>query len=403
MPSFKFKAKNLEGKEINGTREAEDKFALARALRQENYILIDFQEEGKKRKWNIFSFSFDGVPFAEKMIFTHNLAVMVGAGISLTRALGILIEQSKNVKFKKIILKISNDITKGRSLSDSLSDHKKIFSALYVSMVKAGEKSGKLHESLNLLADQMEKEMRIKRKIRGAMVYPLIVLITMVGIAILMLIYVVPSLVSTFGELGIQLPLSTRIIIWLSRSLISSSLLILSVFVVLVISFIYLLRLAAVRKFLDGAWLRLPIISPLIQKINSARTARTLSSLIDSGVEILEAMTITSEVVQNVHYKNVLMESKKDIQKGEAISVSIRKSKGVFPLLFGEMVAVGEETGKLSEMLLQLAVFYEEEVNEATKDMATVIEPVLMVVIGAAVGFFAISMVKPMYSMLDAI
>lgn len=393
----------MEGKEINGTREAEDKFALARALRQENYILIDFQEEGKKRKWNIFSFSFDGVPFAEKMIFTHNLAVMVGAGISLTRALGILIEQSKNVKFKKIILKISNDITKGRSLSDSLSDHKKIFSALYVSMVKAGEKSGKLHESLNLLADQMEKEMRIKRKIRGAMVYPLIVLITMVGIAILMLIYVVPSLVSTFGELGIQLPLSTRIIIWLSRSLISSSLLILSVFVVLVISFIYLLRLAAVRKFLDGAWLRLPIISPLIQKINSARTARTLSSLIDSGVEILEAMTITSEVVQNVHYKNVLMESKKDIQKGEAISVSIRKSKGVFPLLFGEMVAVGEETGKLSEMLLQLAVFYEEEVNEATKDMATVIEPVLMVVIGAAVGFFAISMVKPMYSMLDAI
>ena len=191
MPTFKFKAKKLNGEETEGTYEAEDKFALAKNLRQKDFILIDFKEEGKKKKFNFSSITIGGVSFSEKIIFTNNLAVMIGAGLPISKSINILIKQAKNPKFKKALLKISNNIIKGNSLSGSLAEHKKIFSNLYVSMVKAGEKTGKLKESLNLIADQMEKEMRIKRKVRGAMIYPAIIITTMIGIAILMLIYVI--------------------------------------------------------------------------------------------------------------------------------------------------------------------------------------------------------------------
>ncbi|MFC1757009.1 type II secretion system F family protein [Patescibacteria group bacterium] len=403
MPVFKFKAKNLEGKEIEGAREAEDKFALARSLRQEKYILVDFEREDKKKKFNLSAINIGGIPFSERMMFTHNLSVMVGAGLPLARALGVLTKQTKNQKFKKTLTDVAESLVKGKSLSESMTKHSKVFPKLYISMVKSGEKSGKLHEALGLVADQMEKEARLKRKVIGAMVYPAIVVVAMIGISILMLVYVVPSLVSTFDELDVELPISTKIIIWLSESIVTNSILLIFIVAVLFFVFIFILRKPKVKALFHTFLLKIPILAPLVQKINSARTARTLSSLIDSGVEILEAITMTSEVVQNVHYKKVLLNAKVDIQKGATISSSFKKADNVFPLLFGEMIAVGEETGKLSEMLLQLAIFFEEEVDDATKNMATVVEPVLMVFIGAAVGFFAVSMIKPMYSMLGSL
>ncbi len=403
MPTFKFKAKNLKGEETEGTREAEDRFALARILRQDNFILIDFKEEGKKKKFDLKSISIGGVSANDKIIFTHNLAVMIEAGLPISKSLKILIKQTRNPKFKKALLQISTNIIKGDSLSSSMAKYPKIFSNLYVSMIKAGEKTGKLQETLDLIADQMEKEAHLKKKVKSAMVYPAIIVTAMIGVAILMLIYVVPSLTSTFEELGVELPISTQIIVWLSNSLVTNSLLILGVVLIFIMLFVYLFRKPNFRNKFDGILLRTPIVAPLVQKINSARTARTLSSLIDSGVSILEAIDTTKNVVQNTKYKQVLKEAKKEIQKGEPIASTFKKSDKIFPILFGEMTAVGEETGKLSEMLLQLAEYYEEEVDEITKNMATIIEPVLMIIIGVAVGFFAISMIKPMYSMLGAI
>lgn len=236
-----------------------------------------------------------------------------------------------------------------------------------------------------------------------SVVQPILRVTSFVRLSILMLIYVVPTLVSTFEGLGVELPMSTQVIIWISDSLIANSLLVLGTLSILIVLFIVLLRSLMVKRIVDSIFLRTPLISPLIQKINSARTTRTLSSLIGSGVSILEALDMTAEVVQNTHYKKILVVAKKDIQGGGNIATAFKKSGKTFPPLVGEMVAVGEETGKLSEMLLRLAVFYEEEVANATKDMATVIEPILMIIIGAVVGFFAISMIKPMYSMLGGI
>jgi type IV pilus assembly protein PilC len=224
----------------------------------------------------------------------------------------------------------------------------------------------------------------------------------MVLIGVIMLIYVVPTLVSTFQELGVELPLSTRIIIGISDFLSKNTISFFVILLVLATGIVWFFRSPQGKRIFAAVFLRLPIFSDLVKKINSARTTRTLSSLISAGVDVLEALTITKDVIQNEKFKNVLGKAKEDIQKGEPISESFKRASGLYPVLVGEMMAVGEETGKISEMLLRIAVFYEDEVAETTKDMSTIIEPVLMVLIGGAVGFFAISMIKPMYSMVNA-
>ncbi len=403
MPKFKYKAKKMSGEEIEGTREAQDKFELGRILRGEEYILVDFNEERMARRLNIpFLNLFSRVSLSEKVIFTRNLAVMVGAGLPLYRALEVLIRQTSSQKLKKTLSDILAGLSKGRTLSDCMSDHSSVFSRLYVSMMKAGEKSGKLEESLKIMADQLNKDATLLRKIKGALIYPAIIIIAMIGIGIVMLIYVVPTLISTFAEIQMDLPASTKFIIWFSQFLSAHSFFLLGVLAGLIVSIAFLLRLRFFKKTMSTVVLYLPLFSGLVKKINSARTARTLSSLIASGVSIVEALDITANVLQNFHFKNILEEAKKEIQKGATISSVFQKAEKVFPPLMGEMMAVGEETGELPGMLLSLAVFYEEEVSEATKDMSTVVEPVLMLLIGAVVGFFAYAMMKPMYSMVSA-
>ncbi|MFC1751697.1 type II secretion system F family protein, partial [Patescibacteria group bacterium] len=273
----------------------------------------------------------------------------------------------------------------------------------YSAIVKSGEMSGKLHESLGLVADQMERDFRLKRKVRGAMTYPVIVVLAMIIIGILMLIYVVPTLVSTFEGMGVELPASTRLVIWFSNSLIANSIFFIVGLATLIIGFYFFSKTEISRRIMGTVFIKTPIISSLVRKINAARTARTLSALLGSGVDIIESIDVTIEVVQNYHYKKVLRNAKAEIKKGLMISKSFKKAEDIYPPLVGEMIAVGEETGKLSEMLDKLAGFYESEVNETTKDMATIVEPVLMLFIGAVVGFFAISMMKPMYSMMGGI
>ena len=230
--------------------------------------------------------------------------------------------------------------------------------------------------------------------------YPAIIMLAMVCIGILMLIYVVPTLVSTFENIEMELPASTRLIIWFSNSLIANSIFFVIGLIILTIGFYFFSKTEVSRKIMSAVFIKIPIISSLVRKINSARTARTFSSLLGSGVDIIESIDVTIEVVQNHQYKKVLKSAKVEIKKGSMISESFKKAEHIYPPLFGEMIAVGEETGKLAEMLAKLADFYENQVNETTKDIATIIEPVLMLLVGGVVGFFAVSMMKPMYSMM---
>ena len=391
----------MSGEETEGIKEATDKFDLARLLREKEYILVS-SKEIKRRFTSWFSISglFSRVSVAEKMIFARNLAVMIKAGLSLVKALDILANQTKSRKFRAVLIVLVEDIRRGKFLSESMKAHPGVFSSLFISMVKVGEEGGNLAENFQLISYQLEREYSLLRKIKGAMIYPAIIVITMIIIGVLMLIYVVPTLISTFEELEIDLPPATQFIIFISNFIVSHTIIFLMLIFIAAVLAAYLVQTERGKKTIAAIFFRVPVLKTLVQKINAARTARTLGSLIGSGVDILKALEITGEVLQNYRYKKILEETRIKVQKGSPISEVFKARSNFYPALVGEMIAVGEETGQLSRMLVQLAVFYEEEGAAATKDISIVIEPILMVVIGAVVGFFAISMIQPLYSSL---
>ncbi len=270
-------------------------------------------------------------------------------------------------------------------------------------MSRAGEESGDLAGALREIGVNLEKANSLTKKVHGALIYPGVILSAMVLIGVLMFAFVVPTLAGTFKELGVELPASTRFIIALGNFF--SEYLLLSFVLIIgsVVGLISFLRASFMKKYVDFVIIRLPIVGSLSKELNTARTTRTMSSLLLSGVSITRAIEITQDVVQNTCYKKVLEQARKEIEKGAPFSKAFEDNPYLYPVMMTEMVQVGEETGKLSDMLFQVASFYEGEIENKTKNLSVIIEPVLMIFIGAAVGFFAISMISPLYSVLDNI
>jgi type IV pilus assembly protein PilC len=384
-----------------GTQESENKEALARQFSSEKVTVVRIEVQEKKK--GIFSYSFGGVKDIEKISFAKNLSAMVRAGLSVSRGLEVMERQTKNVTFKTILTTLVESVRRGQTLSEGLKVFPKTFPSLFVAMTAAGEESGQLADALKTAAFQMEESNTLKRKVRGAMMYPLIVVSAMISIGILMLIYVVPTLTATFKELAIDLPLSTRAIIVTSDFMSSHTLVFLFILAVGIVGGIFIYRLPRTRRMVEFGVLHMPVIGSLVSQIQTARTARTFSSLLSAGVSVVESLKITRDVIQNSYYKEVLTEAIVEIQKGSTIASVFERYENLYPPVMGEMIAVGEETGSLPAMLLEIAVFYEEEVTQRTKDLSTIIEPILMVVIGAGVGFFAIAMISPTYSLVDGL
>ena len=399
-----------EGREETGVAEAADRYALARQFKQagKTPIAIDKVSEGKDGKKNKsglakFNIVFGKVKLRDKIVFTRNLSAMLSAGLSMSRALSVMERQTGNKVFVKILKDIQASVQKGEALSVALSQHPKDFEPIFVAMTKAGEESGKLSEALTNLRTQLEKSYQLKKRIRGAMMYPSIVVAAMIIVGVVMMIFVVPTLTSTFEDLSIELPASTRLIIGISSFMKNHTILFLGGIVAFIAAIIFAAKQPAGKRFFEILFLHAPVIKDLTKETNAARTTRTLSSLLVSGVNVVSAFGITKEVVQNTHYKAVLAEAEEKIQKGEPISQVFLNHTKLYPVLVGEMVSVGEEAGNLPEMLNDIAVFYEGEVEEKTKNLSTIIEPILMVIIGAVVGFFAVSMISPIYSISSGI
>lgn len=405
MPKFKVTTVNKEGKTVKSIKEAPDKFALFRNIKQEGHTLVSVKESGEKKIFSMEKINelIGSVKTQEKITFARNLGAMIEAGLPLARALSVIEKQSRNEKFKSVVRDLSEGIKKGNSLSQTMGESPKVFSKLFVAMVQAGEESGKLVETLKVVGDQIEQSHTLKKRIKGAMMYPGIILSVMIIIGILMLIYVVPTLTSTFKELDVDLPLSTQVILsisdFLNNHIITSLLLIFSIITILYIFF----RNPQGKRTLDFMLLHAPFISTMVKETNTARTSRTLASLLSSGVEIVRAIEITHDVLQNSYYKEVLKDAGGKIQKGIQLSKVFSEHEDIYPIFITEMINVGEETGKLPEMFLRVAVFYENEIEQKTKNLSTIVEPILMVVIGAAVGFFAVSMISPTYSLIDTL
>ena len=405
MTKFHYRAKKANGEELTGEREAADRFLLARDLRNEGLIALSIEEAVKaRRKFEInFSELFKRVKMKEKIIFANNLSAMIGAGLPLSRALSVMIRQTSNQYFKKILGEVAGLITSGESLSRALAKYPKIFPEVFTAMVAASEETGRLPEALKLVSEQFDKSYTLRRKIIGAMIYPAVIIIAIIAIGVLMMIFLIPTLSATFRDLNVPLPLSTRIVIGLSDFLVHDIFLVLAGAGALILIFVWLPKTKLGKKTLDGVLLRLPFINSLTRQVNSAVIMRMISSLVSAGVSLTKTMEVTEKVVQNYYYKQVMIEALDKVQKGIALSVIFSAHQNLFPIFVSEMSAVGEETGKLPEMLLKGAVFFEDEVDQVTKNLSTIIEPALMVVIGLAVGFFAISMIGPMYSLSNAI
>lgn len=405
MTRFNYKIQNNSGKVETGAIEATDKFSLAAQFKNEGKIVISIDEFKQKDYLNlkVINEVLSRINLQEKIIFARNLSAMINAGLSLSRALGVLERQTTNLKFKKVLQALTENISKGKSLSDGMKEFPKVFPPLFISMVDAGEESGNLADSLLIVGNQLEKTYLLKKKIKGAMIYPAIVISAMIVIAVLMFIFVVPTLSETFKSLNVALPTSTSIIIGISEFLANHGILALLIVIVTVAFLVIVVRTPKGKQYAELVLLHLPIISKLVKESNSARTARTLSSLLSAGVDVVEAISITKSVVQNSYYKNVLTAAGENVQKGIPLSSIFMEHNDIYPVLVGEMIEVGEETGKLSDMLLRVAEFYENEVDTATRDLSTIIEPILMVLIGGGVGFFAISMITPMYTIMSGI
>jgi len=404
MPTYKYKATTADGASVEGVADAKDKFELARNMRTEGKNLLTATEQSG-RKWNLDRVNafLSRVVLREKIDMAKNLATMIEAGVSVARGLQILLKQTKNPKLILIYRSVSDDIQKGTPLSSALEKFGKDFPPVMTAMIRAGEESGSLVDSLNVVGGQMEKTYNLRKKIRGAMIYPAVVFSVLIIVGVLMMLFVVPGLASTFKEANVALPPLTAAIIGISEFIQFHGILSFFIFAVVVTAFIMFKRTPTGTKTVDFIATRMPIFGGLVKEYNAAIITRTLASLIAAGVDIVRAITITRDVAENSFYKDSLAVAEANIQKGVPLSKTFVEHPELYPIMVGDMMEVGEETGRLSDMLKKIATFYESEVDNATADLSKLLEPILMVVIAAFVGLFAYAMIGPMYSILNTI
>lgn len=403
---FHYKAQSKLGTLIEDTIDAPDKDAVIDMLREKGATPISI-EAPKKKKGEISIPFIDnligGVGLQDKIVFSKNLARMLSAGLSLSRALEVMQKQTKKKIFRDVLAGLSKEISEGGTLSSGLKKYPKVFSPLFIAMVHAGEESGAISENLLEISAQLDKTYKLRKKVKGAMIYPGVILTAMIIIGVLMFIFVVPTLLQTFKDFELDLPASTKAIIFVSDFLQNNTLLFVVSLFGSIGGLVALLRMKSMKKPIDIVSLKIPAVGKIVKEMNAALITRTLSSLLSSGLAVTQALSITKEVTQNVLYKESMDEAIKNIERGDTLSKMFKDNTEIYPISIGEMLAVGEETGKSVDMLSDVATFFEEEVDNKTKNLSTIIEPVLMLIIGAAVGFFAVSMMSPMYSLLDGI
>jgi len=397
MPVYTYRGVNRAGATVAGEREANNKNELAAILRREQINVSKLSEKG--REFNIPTFG-TGVEEKELAIFTRQFSVMIDAGLPLVQCLEILAGQQENKTFQKMLNSVRASVEGGTTLSAAMKQHEKVFDPLYYNMVEAGETGGILDTILQRLSTYIEKNVKLKRAVKSAMIYPIAVLGIAASVIILLLWKVVPIFITLFNGLDVDLPLPTRIVIGLSHFVGSIyGLLILVFFVGGVFALKFWYGTPQGRMVLDTLLLKVPVIGNVLRKIAVARFTRTLGTLISSGVPILEGLDITARTSGNAVVEKAISQTRKAVEAGRSL-VDPLKETDVFPGMVTQMIGVGEQTGAMDAMLQKIADFYEDEVDAAVKDMLTAIEPIMIVVLGVVVGGVVISMYLPLFSLI---
>lgn len=406
MPTFNYKAKSMEGHIKSGIMDAQNIKDLSKTLKENGLFLFNAEEidNSEKKRKSIFNFEIHKkVPISEKMLMTRNLWIMVATGLPLVKGFSILSNQSKSKRLKNALQDISIEIGKGIGLSASFEKYPDIFSELYRGMIDVGEESGTLEDSLAILSLQLEKEKEIQGKVKNALMYPLILIIVMFLVVVCLSIFVLPKLNAFFQGLNANLPLTTRMILGFGDFFLAYW----HIVTLSIISLVFLvsgsIKTKTGKLFLDTLAFKIPIISSLIKKTNSASLIRSLSSLLSSGVPLIRSLQITSNTVNNIYFKRALEHTVKEVEKGSQLHLALAPHKDIFPFGVLEMIEIGEETGRTSMILKKLAEFYEQEVSDMAQRMSVIIEPIMIVIIGLGVGIFAVSIIGPLYSVLGNI
>jgi len=407
MALFEYQVKDSEGRNLTGTQEALDSNALIATLREKGFVIIRITEV--KKKPTLFgsgksqvSGTRGKIKLDDLVVFARQLATMVEAGVPLVQSLDILGEQSENLSLKQIILDVHDSVESGKSLSEALEKHKKVFSNFFVSMIQAGESSGRLDEILDRLATYIEKTSILQKKVRSALVYPAVVSIMAVIITMSMLTFVIPKFAGIFESLNAPLPVPTRILIKLSELLRQYFIMIVSAISGFIFAFNWFINTKRGRLWFDAKKLTVPLFGPLLLKVAVSKFSRTLSTLIRSGVPILTSLEIVGRTSGNRLIENLLQDVRTSIKEGENISGPLGKKK-IFPPMVVRMVSVGEETGELEKMLAKVADFYDTQVDAAVDSLTSIIEPLVIAFLAIVIGAIVIAMFLPILTLTSAI
>jgi len=397
MPNFSYKIKDSKNDVTVGIVQASTKEAAAKILIDEGSTILSLDREKAnflQRSLKILNW----VRVKDLVIFSRQLSVIVSATIPLVKGLKILTNQTENAYLKTVISEVADDVDGGAKLSAALSRHPEVFSFFYVSIIKSGETSGKLDEVLNYLADQQEKDYDLLAKIKGAMIYPVFILFGLVAVSSLMMVFVIPQLTSILAETGVDLPLSTRMLIKSSNLVLNFWWLAILLLIGVIAGLRVVIGTEKGRYYWDFLKLRMPIFGRLFQKMILVRFARSLNTLMSGGVPLSKSLAIVADITGNVIYKNLVLETAKEVESGNPIATALLKSSEVPPMV-SQMLNLGERTGRIDEILDKLADFYTREVNNMVINLSTLIEPIIMIVMGVAVGFLVAAVILPMYNL----
>jgi len=401
MPIFTYRGRARGGRLITGQVEANTPLAVAAQLRERRVMATSVREKPEPLRLKIPGFG-GRVKDKDLTVFTRQIATMINAGLPLVQSLEVLASQQLNKRFKGVLIKIREDVEGGSTFAASLKQHPTVFTPLYMSMVEAGEAGGFLDTVLNRLAGYIEKSMALRRKVKGAMIYPATIITVAVAVVIFLLIFVIPTFKALFEGFGAALPLPTRIVLELSRLVKTHLLAGLGTLVGAVFGVRFYYRTEKGKKVIDSLLLRLPVIGPLIRKVSVAKFTRTLGTLLSSGVPILDGLNITARVAGNRVVEEAILKTRSSIAEGKTIADPLGAS-GIFPPMVVQMISVGEQTGALDSMLAKIADFYDAEVDQAVANLTTLLEPLMIVFLGVVVGGVIIAMYLPIFKLVTVI
>ncbi len=399
MATFAFSGRTRGGETVSGERIGDSMDAVASALRREQ-ILVTRISPVAARPSAIKKIKARGVPSKNLAVFTRQFSVMIDAGLPLVQCLDILGNQEEHKYFQQVILQTRTDVEGGKSLADAMRVHPKVFDSLFCNRVAAGEAGGILDTILKRLAVYIEKAVKLKQQVQSAMIYPVAVIVIDAIVVAVILWKVIPTFAALFAGLGAELPLPTRIVIALSNNLIRFAPFLLIGLAAAAYGFRQYYATEKGRRVVDGTLLKVPILGPILRKIAVARFCRTLSTLMTSGVPILDGLDITAKTSGNAVVEDAIMETRKSIERGETIATPLKET-GVFPGMVVQMIGVGEATGALDTMLSKIADFYEEEVDTAVAGLLTLLEPLMIAFLGGIVGGIVIAMYLPIFGLIS--